>query len=58
MAQIVIKQNSYSAAMLVTTVALIVWFLFNLVVPAYPPRVNSSAIASQQFTSSQTDLNP
>lgn len=50
MAHIVIKQNSYSAALLVMVATLFIWFLFNLIVPAYPPRVSSRAVASEQTT--------
>lgn len=50
MTKFVIKQNSFSAALLVTITTLVVWFLFNLVVPAYPPRVSSKAVASQPAT--------
>ena len=36
-----IKQNSFTAAMLVAVVSVAIWFVFNLMVDAYPQRVTT-----------------
>lgn len=57
MAKIVIQQNSYSAALLVAVTTLLIWFVFNMIVPAYPPHIGRT-VTAQQTASTQTIVNP
>jgi hypothetical protein len=36
-----VKKNSYTAAILVAVISVVLWFIFNLMVDAYPQRVTT-----------------